>query len=64
MTDPSLEDYATPTKLGELSGKHICIKCLRPVRKEEYLSNDHLCDHCNNEEGGLWTLGERSGRNT
>jgi hypothetical protein len=32
--------------LPERTGKHYCVKCLAPVRTEEYLRNDHICDAC------------------
>ena len=36
-----------PTRpLPERTGKHLCVKCLAPVKAEEYFRNDHICDAC------------------
>jgi len=43
-----LDDF-TRRNLGERTGKHVCVRCLREVESEEYFRNDHLCDKCASE---------------
>ena len=35
-----------PRNLGDRTGIHICVRCLREVRPEEYYRNDHVCGTC------------------
>jgi hypothetical protein len=41
-----VQEDGPPRELAERTGKHFCVKCLAPVRTEEYLRNDHICDAC------------------
>jgi hypothetical protein len=41
-----MQDDAPLRELPERTGRHFCVKCLSPVRTEEYLRNDHICDAC------------------
>jgi hypothetical protein len=38
-----------PRNLPERSGVHICIRCLREVRPDEYDRLDHVCAGCAEE---------------
>lgn len=35
-----------PKNLTERSGIHICVRCLREVRPDEYYRLDHVCAEC------------------